>query len=76
METVSLKDQIVQTLDDMTLDQLRRVLAYTQQMKSNLPPGTPGEVLLAHMDSFQFEPGDLEEMTQAIEEGCERIDWD
>ncbi|MCC7449148.1 MAG: hypothetical protein IT324_17145 [Anaerolineae bacterium] len=40
------------------------------------PPGTPGEVLLAHMDDFVFAPGAVDEMMKAIEEGCEQIDWD
>lgn len=41
---------------------------------SPLPPGTPGEVLLQRIHKFDFTPEDLEEMSRAIEEDCERID--
>jgi len=41
---------------------------------SPLPPGTPGEVLLQRIHEFDFTPEDLEEMSRAIEEDCERID--
>jgi hypothetical protein len=41
---------------------------------SPLPPGTPGEVLIQRRHEFDFTPEDLEEMSRAIEEDCERID--
>ncbi len=69
---VSVKEQIIHELDNLTPEQQQRVLDLAKELQGALPLGTPGEVLLAHMDSFQFEPGDLEEMAQAIEESYER----
>lgn len=77
MTIASYKTQILDALDDLSSEQQAKVLHFTQRLRATaLPSGTPGEVLLARMDTFHFEPGDLEEMAQAIEEGCGRIDWD
>jgi len=65
---------------DVTAEEVAELLRDSQpkiQGKgSTLPPGTPGDVLLAHMDDFVFAPGAVDEMMKAIEEGCEQIDWD
>ena len=76
MALPSLKEQIIAELDKLTPTQQQQMLEIVKSFQSDLPPGTPGEVLLEHMDSFEFEPDDLAEMAQAIEEGCEQIDWD
>ncbi len=76
MATTSLKEQIIDVLDRLSPAQQAEVLAFTKRLLNPLPPGTPGEVLLARMNSFQFKPGTLEEMARVIEEDCERIDWD
>ncbi|HEX3050417.1 MAG TPA: hypothetical protein VHP83_07170 [Aggregatilineaceae bacterium] len=74
VKTTSIKTEIIQELDRLSLEQLHRVLDFTRTVQQ--PLGTPGEDLTARMDSFKFEPGNLDEIAQAIEEGCERIDWD
>jgi len=38
--------------------------------------GTPGEVLLTHIDIFQFEPSAVDEMMKAIDGECGKIDWE
>jgi hypothetical protein len=74
-QTVSLRERILDQLDRLTTEQQEQVLDFAAHLPSSLPPGTPGEVLLARMGTFEFEPGDLDEIAQAIEEGCEKIDW-
>jgi hypothetical protein len=77
MSAVSLRNQIIQELDRLTHSQQEQLLDIARRLQqSPLPPGTPGNALLAHMDNFEFAPGSVDEMMQAIEEGCERIDWD
>lgn len=77
MSSVSLKDQIIHELDKLTSAQQEQLLDMARRLQqSPLPPGTSGNVLLAHMDDFQFAPGAVDEMMRAIDAGCERIDWD
>ena len=77
MSTVSLRDQIIHELDRLTHPQQEQLLDIARRLQqSPLPPGTPGDVLLAHMADFEFAPDSVDEMMRAIEDGCERIDWD
>ncbi|MBZ0284384.1 MAG: hypothetical protein K8L97_26835 [Anaerolineae bacterium] len=74
---LSIKQQIITELDKLTDKQQEQLLNVARQLQySSLPPGTPGEVMLAYMDNFEFTPGAVDEMMRIIEEGCERIDWD
>jgi hypothetical protein len=73
--STSVKEQIARQVDKLTPEQQQALLDYAERLQS-LPAGTPGEVLLEHMSDFNFEPGEVDEMMRAIEEGCERIDWD
>ncbi len=73
----SVKEQIIHELDRLTPEQQEQLLDIARRLqKSGLPEGTPGGVLLAHMDQFQFAPGAVDAMMKIIEEGSERIDWD
>jgi hypothetical protein len=77
MSTVSLKSQIIHELDRLTAAQQEQLLDIARRLQqSPLPPGTPGDVLLAHINEFEFAPGAVDEMMRIIVEGCERIDWD
>ena len=77
MATPTVKEQIIDELDRLTPSQQAHLLGVARQLqRTPLPPGTPGEVLIEHMDRFTFAPGALDEMMRAIEEDCERIDWD
>ncbi|MBK8268638.1 MAG: hypothetical protein IPK83_10200 [Planctomycetes bacterium] len=51
---------------------LKRVLEFVQSVKSKPFKGTSGEDMLALVGLIP--PEDLKEMTDAIEEGCERVD--
>ena len=72
---VSVKEQIVKQLDELTAEQQQVLLDYARRLQT-LPSGTPGKVLLEHMKDFDFEPGEVDDMMRAIEESCERIDLD
>jgi hypothetical protein len=76
MNTTSVKEQIVSQLDKLSEEQQQQVLEFSQRLPSTLPPPIPGEVLIARAREINFDPQDLAEMAQAIEEDCERIDWD
>jgi hypothetical protein len=73
---VSLREQIVQALDELSEEQQRRVLNYALSVRANtLPPGTPGEVLIAAAHELNFSPDDIADINEAIKD-FERIDLD
>ncbi|MBI5960903.1 MAG: hypothetical protein HY866_19345 [Chloroflexi bacterium] len=74
MVTLTVKEQIVRQLDSLTQEQQQRVLDFATHLQSSFPPGIPGEVLAARAREVNFDPADLAEIAEAIEEGCERID--
>ena len=77
MSDLTVKEEIINQLDDLSPDQQRRVLDFTRKIKAEtLPEGTPGEVLWELARSINFDPEDLKEIAEAIEAECERIDWD
>lgn len=73
---MSIKEQVMQALDNMTEDEQKQVLELVQSIKQNsLPPGTPGEVLIELAHQLDFSAQDIAEMNEAIK-GFDRIDWD
>lgn len=75
MGTQSVKEQLLHELDRLTQDQQEHLLNVARRLQTSpLPPGVPGEVLLQQRHKYDFTPEDLEEMSRAIEEDCERID--
>jgi len=66
------EQQILEQLDALTPDQQRQVLAYMRAIGQQTWAGKPGYLLLPFAGTIPLE--DLEEMTRAIEEGCEQID--
>jgi hypothetical protein len=75
MAVSSLKQQLLVTLDQLTPEQQAQVLDFATRLQRKLPPGIPGEVLIARAREINFPPEDLAEMEKAIEEGCETIDF-
>jgi hypothetical protein len=71
---LSVKEKIINQLDRMTSEQQKKMLEFANGLTRS--PGTPGDVLVALMEKIQIDPADLEEMSRAIEEECERIDLD
>lgn len=76
MINISLREQLLEAFDKLAEEQQKQVVGYIRSLNSELPPPIPGEVMLERARQINFDPADLAEMQQAIEEGCERIDWD
>jgi hypothetical protein len=76
MALPSLKEQIIAELDKLTPNQQQQMLEIVKSFQSELPPGIPGEVLVARAKELNFAPEDLKEMAEAIEEGWGQIDWE
>ena len=77
MNPIPIKEQLLQEVDRLDPQQQEQLLRMARQMQQRATPlGTPGEVLLADVERYHFEPGELDEMLRVIEEETERIDWD
>lgn len=78
MTSGSIKEQIIVELDHLSPDQQQQILEYARAIQSTagLPQGIPGDVLLTRAYEINFSSEDLAEIENAIEEDCERIDWD
>lgn len=77
MNQIPIREQILEEVDKLNLQQQEQLLRVARQLRQPATlVGTPGEVLLADLERYQFEPGELDEMLRAIEEETERIDWD
>jgi len=70
----SIKTEIIEQLNRLPHDLQRRVLNFARALALSQPKGVPGKQLLDFAGAIQKD--DLEAMTQAIEEGCERINLD
>jgi len=74
MQQMTVKQQIARELDVLTVDKQRKVLDFiTHLSSSGIPPGVPGKRLIKFAGSLSEE--DAEELSQIIQEGCEKIDY-
>ena len=69
METPSIKDNLIAQIDKLPYDLQLQVLDYA---KSLMPKGVKGNSLLRFEGAIAGD--DLKRISDAIEEGCERID--
>ena len=69
----ALKEQILAQLAGLSEDQQRRVLDFARSLAPS-PDGVAGKDLLRFAGAIEEE--DLQTMSRAIEEGCEKIDPD
>jgi hypothetical protein len=76
MATIPIREQIISQLDRLSPEQQKQLLDYSLSLQRQGPPGIPGHELIARAREINFSSEDLAEITQAIEEDCERIDWD
>ncbi len=77
MNQAPIREQILEEVDKLNPQQQEQLLRVARQLQQPATlAGTPGEVMLADLDRYQFEPGELDEMLEAIGEEAERIDWD
>ena len=70
--TKTVKDEIIEQVDCLAAPQQRKVLDYARGL--TMPAGTPGRELMRFVGSI--DPADLEAMSHAIQEGCEKIEPD
>jgi len=64
--------EIVERMQELPVAQQRMVLEMVKSLTGPPPKGTPAHELLACAGVISAE--DARQMTQAIEEGCERVD--
>ena len=69
-----IEKQIIAQLQKLEKAQQLQVLNFATLLADKKPIGVPGKKLLRFVGTISEE--DLEIMSQAIEEECEKIDWD
>jgi hypothetical protein len=71
MET-PIVEEVIERLKGLPPELQRRVLEFTRSLAKSSPRGVPGRRLVSFCGSIK--PDDLRLMSQAIEDGCERVD--
>lgn len=66
--------QILEYFSELSESQQRDVLRFVEGLRKRPPTGIKPDDLIRRAVEVQFPAEDLEEMTEAIEEGCEQID--
>mgnify|MGYP006289847843 CR=1 FL=1 len=74
MHSEKLAQDVVREMDRMPIEQQRRVVQFVHALARFHPKGTPGSEVIRFSGSF--ERADLDEMSEAIEKGCEMVDHD
>lgn len=69
-----LEKEIREQLEHLALEQQRQVVDFARALATAQPHGTPGQNLLSFAGTINSD--DLKVMTQAIEEGCEKVNID
>jgi hypothetical protein len=70
----AIKEQILNDLDRLSPEQQQRAAKLVHDLVSTLPKGASGRDLLRFAGTLDDESA--RQMTEAIEEGCERVDLD
>lgn len=65
-------DQIIHYVEKLDTEKQRQVLEYAQSLSK--PKGISGRELIQLAHELNFDPQDLVEMQQAIEEECEQLE--
>jgi hypothetical protein len=65
--------EVVQQMESLPTDLQQQVLAYVKRLASSAQRGVSGQSLLRFVGLIP--PDDLQLMRQAIDEGCEQVDW-
>ena len=68
--TKTVKDEILEEVARMDAPRQQKVLDFARRL--TMPAGTPGRELMRFVGSI--DAADLEAMSQAIQEGCEKIE--
>ena len=70
----AIREQIVRQLDGLSDRDQRRALDFVRSLSAAKLEGVPGGNLLRFAGAF--EPEEARRISEAIEEGCERVDAD
>lgn len=70
----AVRDQIIEQLSGMSEEEQRRILEIARSMSTKPGDGVNGNSLLRFAGTISAD--DARRMSEAIEEGCERIDPD
>ena len=74
MGNPALKREILDQLDKLGVEQQQQVLRFARTLVATQPKGTPGRELLRFAGAIERD--DLQQIAQAIEEGCEQVNLD
>ena len=74
MVSEALARDVVREMDHMPIELQRRVLDFAHALAGSYPKGTSGRNMIKFAGSFSRD--DLDEMSAAIAEGCEKVDPD
>ncbi len=74
MVDTNIHSQLTAALQDLEVSQQRQVLEYALNLRAKTITGIPGSSLLQF--TGRIDDADLDSMSAAIAEGCERIDAD
>jgi len=72
----SLREEIISSLSELSQPQQEQILAFIHQLRSSLPVGTPGSLLLGMQDEFSASSEATSQMLAAIDAECSTIDPD
>ncbi len=72
MSESSVEKDVLEEIHKLAEEQQRRVLEFARSLAQSGPRGVPGRDLLPFAGTIDKD--DLQEMTQAIDAGCERVD--
>jgi len=71
MEALAYRDQVLRALEDLPVPQIAEVLDFISYLKGQQipkPPRGSAEALLPHAGTWQFAPGELEQLLTEIEQ--------
>lgn len=74
MVSEALAKDVVREMGHMPVELQRRVVDFAHALAGSYPKGTPGTEMIKFSGSFSS--NDLEEISAAIEQGCEKVDPD
>ncbi len=71
-----LEQTLIEQIRRLNDEQQKQVLSFIQNIDRPAHQSIPGSELVKRAKAINFDPDDLVEIARAIEEDCERIDWD
>ncbi|MGW8255995.1 MAG: hypothetical protein ACWGMZ_00765 [Thermoguttaceae bacterium] len=74
MIDITFQNELLEQIAQLPEDLQRQVLMFAKKLKSTPSRGTPGRELLRFVGTITDE--DAREMMNAVEAGCEQIDYD